>query len=267
MPLFPEILLYCAAGYGVFGGAMYLGQRRLIYRPDRSVPSRIRAGSEDMREVTLTTEDGLDLRAWYRPPTKAGLPTLLYLHGNGGHIGYRGHKVRPFLDAGYGVLLVSWRGYGGNPGRPSEQGLYRDARAGLALLKQTGVASADIFVYGESIGSGPAVQMAVETPVGGVILEAPFTSIPDIAQQRYWYVPARFLVRDQFDNLAKISTIGAPLLILHGDRDTTVPVRHGRALLAAARPPKRGVFYPNADHDDLYDHSASRVAMEFMSIE
>lgn len=265
MPFPLRILLYFAVGYIAIATVMFFAQRRLMYLPDRTRPSLERAGVTEMREVTLSTEDGLELLAWFHPPVRDDSPVLLYLHGNGGHIGYRGYKMRPYLDAGYGVLLVSWRGYGGNQGHPTEQGLYQDARAGLLFLSAANIPMSRVVVYGESLGSGPAVQMATEFPVGGVVLEAPFTSIADIAQRRYWYLPARYLIHDRFEILAKIGTIDAPLLILHGELDTVIPIQFGRALLDAAEMPKRGVFFPQGSHNDLYDHGAAEVTRDFIA--
>ena len=220
-----------------------------------------------MSVVTLATRDGLELSAWYRPAASARAPTLVYLHGNAGHIGHRGTKVRPYLDAGYGVLLVSWRGYGGNPGRPNEAGLYADARAGLDFLQEKGIPEALIVIYGESIGSGPAIQMATERAVGAVVLEAPFTSLGALAQTHYWYLPARVLVRDKFANLDKIAQIGAPLLIVHGERDRVTPVALARQLFAAASEPKQVEYIGAAGHNDLYDHGAARAVIAFIGSE
>lgn len=264
MPLFVRLIVYALGAYLLLVAVLFVAQRRIIYAPDRSMPDRERAGVLDMATVSLATADGLDLNAWYRQAARDGAPTLVYLHGNAGHIGYRGGKVRPYLDAGYGVLLVSWRGYGGNPGRPNEQGLYEDARAALAFLDRMGVAAERIVLYGESLGSGPAVQVATEQPVGAVILEAPFTSIADAAQHLYWYLPARALIRDRYASVTKIERIGAPLLIVHGERDRTIPVDFGRQLLAAALQPKEGLFIAVANHNDLYEHGAPEAVIEFL---
>ena len=235
----------------------------MMYFPDAQVPVPERAGVPEMAAVELTTVDGLDLLAWYRAPPQSA-PTVVFFHGNAGHIGHRARKVRPLLDAGFGVLLVSWRGYGGNPGSPTEQGLYHDARAALSLLADAGVPSSRVVLYGESLGTGPAVQLATERPVAAVVLEAPFTSVAEVAQRHYWFLPARHLVIDRFDSLSKITRIGAPLLIVHGEKDRVVSVEMGRALLAAAREPKEAVFVPDAGHNDLYDHGVADAVIAFV---
>jgi uncharacterized protein len=153
-------------GYLVLITGLYVVQRQLLYLPDRSMPSRIASGVPEMSEVRLHTEDGLDLLAWHRPAAQ-GRATILYLHGNGGHIGYRGDHVRPFLDHDFGVLLVEYRGYGGNPGRPSEHGLMSDARAAFAFLDTAGVPPGETVLYGESLGGGVAVSIAAEQAAAG----------------------------------------------------------------------------------------------------
>ncbi|MGF1640179.1 MAG: alpha/beta hydrolase, partial [Rhodospirillales bacterium] len=175
-PMTVAIVGLVAAGYVVVVGAMFAFQRSMLYLPSTTTPLPATSGVPEMRPVGLVTADGLDLVAWYRPAAE-GHPTIVYFHGNGGHIGHRGSKVRPYLDAGYGLLLVSYRGYGGNPGRPSEEGLYRDGRAALAFLGTHGVPPARTVLYGESLGTGVAVHIAAERaramqPVGALVLEA-----------------------------------------------------------------------------------------------
>ena len=256
---------YAFAGDILFTGVIGCSQRRLMYHPDNSAPILGDAGVPDMAAVTLKTADGLDLLAWHRSATREGAPTVIYLHGNAGHIGHRGHKARPYLDAGYGVLLVSWRGYGGNPGSPTEQGFYDDARAAFDFLEAQGVAAADIVVYGESIGGGAAVQLATERAIGALVLEAPFTSATDVAQRAYWFLPARYILLDRFESKSKIGDIDAPLFIVHGERDQVVPVDMGRSLLAAANEPKDARFFPGAGHNDLYDYGAAQAVLEFLA--
>ncbi len=252
-----------ALGYGALVGLAYALQRRHTYFPDGIKPEPVEAGAGDMEPVGLATADGLGLTAWYRPATE-GRATLIYLHGNAGNIAMRVPKARPFIDAGFGMLLTSYRGYSGNPGRPTERGLYADGRAALAFLAEAGVPEAHIVLYGESLGTGVAVQLATERTVAAVVLEAPFTSIADVAAPRFPYLPVRRLIRDRFDSRAKIGNLHAPVLIFHGERDMTVPVRLGRALFAAAREPKEAAWLPYADHNDLYEHGAGAIVLAFL---
>ena len=206
-----RLLAVAVFGYAFVLAALYLGQRHLIYRPDPSRPQLGALAGIGVTEATLQTADGLSLLAWYLPPP-AGAPVIVYFHGNGGHVGYRIPRVQQFGAAGFGVLMPEYRGYGGNPGSPSEQGFYADAAAALEFLDKQGIAGDRRVLYGESLGTGVAVHLAAQREIAGLILEAPFTSIADVAQDRFPFVPARFLVSDRFDSLAVIGKVKAPIL-------------------------------------------------------
>ena len=239
-------------------------QRSLMYFPLHDLPSPVTVGVPEMEVVRLGTADGLELVSWYAGAAGPERPTIVYLHGNAGNIAGRAPKVRPFLDRGYGVLLVGYRGYGGNSGAPSEQGLIADGRAALDFLAARGVRPERTVLLGESLGSGVAVRLASERAVGAVILEAPFTSAADAGQRAYPLLPVKLLIKDRFDSLGRIDRVGAPLLIIHGEEDRVVPVAHGRRLLAAALAPKQGVFLLGAGHNDLLRHGSAEVALEFL---
>lgn len=260
------ILLGLVAVYGMLVLGMYLGQRKLLYLPPRDRPETAMARMMDFQEVSIATQDGLSLNAWYRPPAREAAPVLLYLHGNAGHIGHRLGKVVAYHAAGMGVLLLDWRGYGGNPGQPTEQGLYEDGRAALAWLReQPGGAERRVILYGESLGSGVATWLAARHAVAAVVLEAPFTSIGAVAQFHYPYLPARWLTRDRYDSLSRITSLQAPLLILHGEGDQTVPLRFGQKLFEAASDPKHFASFPGAAHNDLYEHGAEKAVLAFLA--
>lgn len=258
-------LATAAVGYLALVGLVFAFQRSLLYFPDTDRPDLAEAGLAGiMAPAMLETADGLSLLAWYRPAQRPELPTLLYLHGNGGNIGHRAEKVRPYIEAGFGLLLAEYRGYGGNPGRPTETGLYADARAAVGFLRSQGVADGRLVLFGESLGTGVAVQMASEGAGAALVLESPPSSIPAVAQSRYPILPAYWLARDRFDTLRKIAAIRLPLLVIHGERDSIVPVRFGRAVFAAAPGPKEGRFIPEAGHNDLYDFGAAEAVLEFL---
>ena len=254
-------------GYVALVGVGFAGQRRLMYFPDHERPTPAEAGVPEMAEVELRTADGLSLLAWHRPPAEAALPTLVYFHGNAGNIGLRAEKVRPYLDAGHGVLLTTWRGYSRNPGSPNERGLYADGRAALAFLQGMGVQPTNTVLYGESLGTGVAVHLAAELDSApfAVVLEAPFSSIADVAQWRMPLAPVRPLVLDRYESTAKVADIAAPLLVVHGELDGTVPARFGKRLFAAGVEPKEGVFLPLAGHNDLYDHGMGEIVLDFLA--
>jgi len=249
--------------YAALVGGLYLFQRQLLYFPDRARPELFGLEQLGVREVTLSTEDGLSLLSWYLP-ARRGRPVIAYFHGNGGHIGYRAERLLRFAREGFGVLMAEYRGYGGNPGTPSEAGFFTDGRAALAFLDREGVAPNRLVLYGESLGSGVAVALAVEHDIAALVLEAPPTSVAEVAQCHFPYVPASRMVIDRFDSLSRIGRVKAPILVLHGERDRVVPVRYGRALLAAAPEPKEGWFAPEAGHEDLARYGSLDVVVAFI---
>jgi fermentation-respiration switch protein FrsA (DUF1100 family) len=230
---------------------MYLLQRHLIYIPARQVIKLQDYQANDMQSVLLHTKDGLVLNAWYKPAMKQQA-TVLYFHGNAGHIGYRMPLIRQFINAGLGILLVEYRGYGGNPGSPTEHGLYEDGRAGAQFLQLQGVPSQRWVLYGESLGTGVATQLASEYSVCAVVLQSPFTSMVALARYHYpWLIVKPW---DRFDSLARIKTIHASLLILHGKRDQLVPYQQGVTLFERAREPKNMLSFTQGDHNNLWGY-------------
>ncbi len=216
-----------------------------------------------MREVQLTTADGLSLLAWYLP-ARADRPVILYFHGNGGNIGHRAARLQRFAGEGYGVLMPEYRGYGGNPGRPTEAGFYRDAQAAFDFLQREGISADRLVLYGESLGSGVAVQLAATQQIGALILESPFTSVAAVAQYHYPFVPAALLVWDRFDALSRIGRVKAPILVLRGGSDAVVPGRFSQALFDAAPEPKESWFAPEAGHEELAEFGALDAVVAFI---
>ena len=248
-------------------GALYLFQDKLIYHPSQYLPTPGESGLAEMRPVQLTTKDGLKLTSWYKAAEK-GQPTMVYFQGNGGNIAGREIKVRPYLVAGFGVLLVGYRGYGGNPGSPGEQGLYADGRAQLEFLAGQGIKPERWVFYGESLGTAIAVQMAIEQapkgPVGAVVLESPFTSLADAAAEHYPFFPARMLVKDRYDSLAKIDKIKAPLFVFAGENDAIIPPQHGKTLFEAARQPKESHWIAGGGHNNLHQFGVPGEVIDFL---
>ena len=218
------VALYLAVLVG-----LYLMQGRLIYpaRQEQHQPS------PGFVTATLRTEDGLALQAHWRAPA-AGKPTVVYFHGNAGSLAGATVETQALVARGYGALLVEYRGYGGNPGATSEVGFTRDGRAAMAFLGAQGIPLARTVVVGNSIGSGTATAMAREFTPAALILSAPFTTLADVAHGHVPWVPTGLLLRDRFDNLAKVRLLQLPVLVQHGTADTLVPYAHGQTLAKAA---------------------------------
>lgn len=247
--LIVKLALAVAAVYLIIAVAAYVAQRRLMYFPD---PTRVAPAAfalEGVDERVLDAPDGARLISWYAkaPP---GRPTILYFHGNAGNLANRSERVRRYVARGLGLLMLSYRSYSGSTGSPTERANVADAKLAYEALVQEGVAPEDIIVYGESLGSGVAVQLAAEKPVGGVILDAPYTAIVDVAVGAYPVFPVRWFLFDRYETMRYLPKVRAPLLIIHGEADEVIPVAMGRAVYAAANGPKEIVTFPGAGHSD-----------------
>jgi fermentation-respiration switch protein FrsA (DUF1100 family) len=237
---------------------LYFTQRSLMYFPETAHTTPAAAGLPQADEITLTTADGEHLIAWHVPP-RDNKPVVLYLHGNGGSLRYRAERFQRLITDGIGLVAVEYRGYGGSSGSPSERGLIADGEAAYAFAAAR-YQVAQIVLWGESLGTGVAVALAAEKPVGRVILEAPFTSAEEVAARRYWIMPVRLLMTDQFRSDARIGKVTAPLLILHGTKDDTVPFAMGQRMFALANQPKHIVRFLDGGHDDL-DRNGALIAV------
>jgi len=257
------ILVLCV--YLGFLLLLFLTQRSIVFRPDRTPADLAAAGlAEQMTNVEIRTTDGLTLTSWWAAPVRPDRRVIVYLHGNAGHRGGRADRIRDYLAAGYGVLLVGYRGYGGNPGRPTEAGLYDDARANLAFLAGQKMRPEQIVLLGESLGTAVAIQMATEYPILALILEAPLASILHSARARYPLFAFDFLVRDKFNSLRKVGKVKVPLLLIHGEKDRTTAVRFGRMIYDAANEPKRAHFIAEAGHTDLMHFGFAKSVTDFL---
>jgi fermentation-respiration switch protein FrsA (DUF1100 family) len=235
-----------------FLSMIWMAQRRLIYFPSAALPSPRDVGLTDAEPITFPTSDGLQLGGWFiagSGPTPR--PAVLVFNGNAGNRAYRAPLAIALRRHGLHVLLTDYRGYGGNPGTPSEDGLAADARAALGyLLSRSDVDRSRIVYFGESLGAAVAVRLAVEHTPAGLILRSPFTSLADIGRHHYPVLPVGLLLRDRFPSIDIAGRIESPALVIAGDRDRVVPIAHTRRLYAAMAAPKTLVEIPGADHND-----------------
>jgi pimeloyl-ACP methyl ester carboxylesterase len=237
---------------------LYWNQRRFIYPAPAgdNIAWKPEAGSHT---VQIRTIDHLDVRAIYRP-ARSGRPTILFFHGNGDSLAGSEEATRLFAAQGYGLLLPEYRGYGGNPGSPSEAGLYRDGAAALEWLATQGITAGHTIVIGHSLGSGIASELAATHPVGALVVISGFTSLPEAVQAQLPFVPAGWLVRDRYENRRKILRVACPILILHGSSDTVISPDHASSL-AGVRPGTRLEIVPGGGHELVYTADAqARVA-------
>jgi fermentation-respiration switch protein FrsA (DUF1100 family) len=216
-----------------------------------------------VQEVQLKTSDGLMVYGWYWPAPE-GRPTVVIFHGNGGSLRSQRYRLAHFKDAGMGVFLLAYRGYSGSDGTPSEEGLYADARAALDWLKAQGVGDEQIALYGQSLGTGVATKMASERRVAMVLLESPYTSTTDVAAFRFPIVPVYWLMNDRYESLARIASVKAPLLVMHGGADYVIPQSLGKRLFDMAPQPKEGFWPAGLGHNDIFDNGGFATARDFI---
>jgi uncharacterized protein len=241
------VLLYLA-----LVSLLYFNQRLLLF-PVPTGAGIHPAPDPGYREVSFASADGTPIRAFYHPAAP-GRATILFYHGNADRLTGSERTLAPFVAAGMGALLPEYRGYGGDPGQPSERGFYADGRAARAWLARAGVAPERQVIFGYSLGTGVASELAAEARPAALVLVAPFTSIPHVAGEHYPFVPTGWLVVDRFDTLAKLPRVRAPILIVHGTADRTVPFDNG-ASLARARPDATFWIVPGATHGVVWDET------------
>ncbi len=255
---------------GVLAGAVavvltivWLFQRRMIYFPLRqAVPAAATAfpGAED---IAFETADGLRLSGWFANPAKTTGGTVIVFNGNAGDRSHRAPLGAALLQSGLSVMLFDYRGYGRNPGAPSENGLVTDARAARAYVASRSDVDPDRVIYfGESLGSAVAVALAVEHAPRALVLRSPFTSLTDMGRLHYPFLPVGLLLQDRFDTLGRISDLKIPVLVLAGDRDTIIPAEQSRQISEAVPGVKRFVLIPGADHNDFDLLAGQRLVAE-----
>jgi uncharacterized protein len=235
----------------------------MLYFPSRTVVGTPADAGLTYDDVNLTTDDGQRLHGWWvQHRAASGRGHVLLCHGNAGNIGDRIAHAEVLTAAGFDVLLFDPRGYGSSSGRPTEAGMYLDARAARSwLASRPGVDPARVLYLGESLGGAVALELALAHPPAGVVLLSAFTSVRDMARLHYRAIPPA-LVPDAYPSLRRIANLRAPLLVLHGEDDMIVPIEHGRALFDAAPEPKRLRVVRGVGHNDIVSRAGTRLAKE-----
>jgi uncharacterized protein len=259
-----SVLIAVGAIYLAALGYLWATQRNHVFHPGIGPLDLVNSTvASYMREETIHTSDGLTLTAWYAKG-QPGQRTIVYIHGNAGTLGDRHERVLPYLERGFGLLLVGYRGYGGNPSEPTEMGLYADGRAHLDWLARQGVKDDQVVLYGESLGAAVATQIATERKAAALVLEAPFASILLSARARFPLFAFDWLIKDKFASIDKIDQINMPLFVIHGALDRVTPQRFGRMVFERAREPKAAFWPKEAGHNDLAQFGMIQAVLLFL---
>jgi len=244
---------------------IYFFQRNLLYLP------LVNGHQEDeinfdYKEIFIQNKEGIKLKAWMHEKDLINKKTIIFFHGNAGNLRNRNYKLNELSKFDVNFLIVAYRGFSGNQGKPSEQGLYEDARSTLNWLKIKGVKEKNLILYGESLGTAVAIETAQNKDLAGIILESPFTSMVELAQKYYSILPVKYLLKDKYETIKKLPNISSPLLVLHGRLDAIVPFTMGQKLFEQANRPKFKYFIDNDNHMMRYDQNLLDKIKKFISL-
>ena len=243
---------------------VYFYQRSLLYNPSENnyLNDKI---NFNYKEIFIETDKKIKLKSWFIEKDLKNFNTILLFHGNAGNLFNRVYKLNELNKLDLNILIISWRGFSGNKGKPTEKNLYRDAEEAVKWLNLQGLDNKNIILYGESLGTGIATELASKNNFGGIILESPFTSMADTAKIYYPYLPVNFLLRDRYDSKSKVKDIKTPILIMHGKMDNIVPQKMGLELFEKANNPKFNYFPENDDHMMQYNNELLNNIKNFIN--
>ena len=249
--------------YLIIVAYMYLNQRKLLYLPSENnyLDDQI---DFNFREVFIDVEKNLKLKAWLIENDFKNKKTLVFFHGNAGNLSNRTYKLNQLSKLDLNIIILAWRSFSGNEGEPSEQNLYNDAKKTIDWLNTRGVKNKNIILYGESLGTGIAVELGQTNQFGGIILESPFTSMTNAAKNIYPWLPVKYLLKDKYDSEKKIKNLQIPILIMHGKKDNIVPFKMGKKLYDLANNPKFFYFTENDDHMMTFDEKLVKTIKNFL---
>ena len=242
---------------------LYFYQRNLLYHPNENNYSGDKI-LVNIEKVKIQTSDNIELLGWYHEKNLKDYKTLVYFHGNAGSLENRIHKLNHFQDMNINFLIIAWRGFSGNNGKPTEQGLYEDGKSAINWLAKKGVYEKNLILYGESLGTGVATHLAQKKNYAGIILETPFTSMIEAAKTFYPYIPVNLLLKDKFENYKKVKNINSPILIMHGEADQIVPFSMGKKIYEVANEPKYSYFTKYDNHMMEFDERLVNAIKSFI---
>ena len=244
--------------------SVYFYQRNLLYQPNENNYSGDKL-LVSIEEVKIKTKDNIELKSWYHDKNIKENKTIIFFHGNAGSLENRIHKINHFKDMNINFLLVSWRGFSGNKGKPTENGLYEDARSAVKWLNSKGVKEDKIILYGESLGAGVVTEIAQYKNFAGIILESPFTSMIEVGKDKYPFLPVGLLLKDRYESNKKIKKIKSPILIMHGKVDKVVSFDMGKKMYELANKPKYSYFSEYDNHMMEYNEKLLNELKKFIN--
>ena len=245
---------------------VFFFQRNLLYHPsiNNYLDDQTTREPSEIEKIKITTKDDIDLIGWFYKNNTDKFKTILFFHGNAGSLENRTYKLNHFKNLNVNFLIIAWRGFSGNKGKPNEKGLYEDAESAIRWLKSRGINEKNIILYGESLGTAVAVEVAQNKKYAGIILESPFTSMIDMGKKYYPFFPVRFLLKDKFESHKKVGNISVPLLFIHGKVDKIVPYDMGRKMYELANEPKFFYSQEYGDHMVEYDDELLLAIKKFI---
>ena len=266
MNFYTASILALVSFYALVLIVVFFFQGNLLYHPsvDNYLKDQVVNEPTEIEKIKITTKDKIDLMAWFYNRNLEKFKTILFFHGNAGSLENRTYKLNHFKDLNVNFLIIAWRGFSGNKGKPNEMGLYEDAESAIKWLKMKGVNEKNIILYGESLGTGVAVQVAQNKNYAGVILESPFTSMVNMGKKHYPFFPVSLLLKDKFESYKKINNISVPVLIMHGKVDKIVPYDMGKKMYELANEPKFFYSQEYGDHMIEYDEKLLSALKKFI---
>ena len=260
---FTKLIILIVVTYCLLLTFIFFYQRKLLYYPNFNNHVTGHDLVHSIEKINIKTEDNIDLKGWFHLKDLKK-KTILFFHGNAGTLDDRIYKLNFLGNLDINFLIIAWRGYSGSIGKPTELGLYQDAKSAVNWLNLKGIAEKNIILYGESLGTAVAIEIGQNKNFAGIILEAPFTSMVDIGKKHYPFFPVKLLLKDKFDSQKKIKNINSPILVMHGKKDTVVPFYMGEKIYDLANKPKYSYFVDLDDHMMNFDLNLIKAIETFV---